>query len=277
VSTQEEELRKLVNGSGFLFQLRVEHEIRKPQRSHRWEVISHEHAWQDPESGTEGFIDLILGNGDDNQRLVIECKRPRDASWVFLVSEDFPRDITRARCQWAFWTPQTQSRAGLFEFRVSPPSPEAEFCIVRGSGEGEKGMLERIAGTLLTSIEALIAEELALAVRRQYSPPRIYYPLIVTTAQLEICRFNREDISLVEGTLPTGNFERVPFIRFRKSLTTKLSPNTSPRDLTQANQDKERTVFIVNATELGNVLTQWRFTKEDRFESFPWSILWKSP
>src|SRR5262249_25748498 len=79
----EEEFRKIVNASGFLFQLRVENEIETTQLDHRWTVLAREHPWQDVASDRNGYIDLVLGKA--NVRLVIECKRTRDADWIFLV------------------------------------------------------------------------------------------------------------------------------------------------------------------------------------------------
>lgn len=59
---------------------------KKTFHSYGWKVISREHAWRNAESGADGFIDIVLGNDvEDNQRFVIECKRPRDASWIFLI------------------------------------------------------------------------------------------------------------------------------------------------------------------------------------------------
>jgi hypothetical protein len=86
VSTVDPDLLKQVNAGGFLLQLRLEEEIRRLRSNQGWEVIAGEHHWMHPETGTFGFIDLIVGCGI--VRLVIECKRPRDGSWIFLAPEE---------------------------------------------------------------------------------------------------------------------------------------------------------------------------------------------
>lgn len=270
--SKEENLRKLVNSSGFLFQLRVEHEILQSFRSHGWQVLTREHAWADAESKVGGFIDLVLENPTNLARIVVECKRPRDANWVFLVPNQMPDDVTRASAQWTSHRvtsdQQLSPMGGWFDFWIIPGSQEAEFCVVRGSGEEDRGMLERLSGNLLVALDCLAREEQAIRAARKFTSPQIYIPFIVTTAQLEVCRVNPEEISLLDGTIPAGNFEPVPFIRFRKSLTTRLSPNARPRDLKEANEDRERTVFVVNASELTNVLKQWQVRKT--IDGYPW-------
>src|SRR5437899_1635740 len=80
-----EDLRKMVNTSGFPFQLGVEREVKETRLRHGWEVLPREHPWRQAESGKSGYIDLILSKGF--ARMVVECKRPRDGTWVFLVPD----------------------------------------------------------------------------------------------------------------------------------------------------------------------------------------------
>src|SRR5690242_14203321 len=79
-------LLALVNSSGFPFQLRIAYEIRHMTPGAGWDIISEEHAWKD-ETGNEGFIDLVVGGNTayDRLRMIMECKRTRNADWVFLV------------------------------------------------------------------------------------------------------------------------------------------------------------------------------------------------
>ncbi len=78
-----EHLLKLVNSSGFLFQERIEEEIRTTHSKHGWKVLVREHRWEIEEPAAGGFIDLVLKRG--NFRLVVECKRLREGHWVFLT------------------------------------------------------------------------------------------------------------------------------------------------------------------------------------------------
>jgi len=74
-------LRRLVDSSGFAFQLAVEDLVRSSGA--RWKVLFSEYAWLHPDRNSEGFIDTVLEK--DRTRLVIECKRTSaDAHWVFL-------------------------------------------------------------------------------------------------------------------------------------------------------------------------------------------------
>lgn len=268
-----EDLRKIVNASGFLFQLRIKDEIHNSFNDHKWEISSHEHPWKDKETGTEGFIDLVIKK--DVFRIIIECKRPRDANWIFLISSKSNNNVIRARCLWTFLKGNIYDpSSGWRNFEVLPFSKEAEFCLIRGQGEKDKPMLERLASNLLNAVDSLAAEELNIRNQQSQYGSRVYFPVIVTTAKLQLCEFNSDEILLEDGTLPytAGQFKIVPYIRFHKSLTTKLSPNYHPPDIMSANQDKERTIFIVNAQELINFLDEWKLNQRKEDMTF-WSSL----
>lgn len=230
-----------MNASGFLLQLTIEERVRAVS-DHRWIVVSREHPWRKPDSQSEGFIDLILQR--DNGRMVIECKRARQAAWVFLVPEELASPVVRARWLWADGRPGLRNVSGWSDLEAIPDSPESSFCVI--TRDPDSSMLERIAGALATSMECLAAEELALA--RDASEPflRIYAGVIVTTAALYTCRHLSASISLRTGELDEATFTSVPAVRFRKSLPTALRALT-PRTLGQASEEAERTIFVVNA------------------------------
>lgn len=71
-------LTRLVNASGFAFQIGLEHQITQSRDQHRWVVMSREH-------------------GSGNLRLVLECKRPRDGTWMFLVPGEAVKEENRVR------------------------------------------------------------------------------------------------------------------------------------------------------------------------------------
>lgn len=261
-------LLNIVNASGFLFQLRVEHEIEKTYKDHSWSVVAREHHWIDPESKADGYIDMVLEKGI--MKIVIECKRLREASWVFLIPEDSKEHVHRARLLWTDIKTEQPNLADWHDFQVAPSSSESAFCVVRGHSDKNKPMLERLCGVVLNSLESLADEESMLK-----STPlgihRVYLPLVVTSAELKMCCFNTVDVDIQKGQLPKSKFQTIPFIRFRKGLTTKIPYGSPPLNLTEANYKKERTVFIVQATKLSEFLKKFTLNKLDDFEDFPWN------
>ncbi len=257
---RKKKLRNIVNASGFLFQLRVEHAIRKSSNQHGWKVVSREHPWEDPESGGEGFIDLVLMH--KAKCMIVECKRPRDASWVFLVPDDSHPEVQQVRCQVADYK-TSQTPLGYWEdLNMEPSSPEAEFCVIRGKDKDSSPILERWSGGLLKALECFAQEELKLAQQNNDLPlVRVYFPVVITTAQLEVCRFKLGDVKLENGTLKDSQFETVPFIRFRKSLTTRLTNGETPKNIEETNQNRERTVLVINASRLSNILQEFRLSR----------------
>ena len=76
VMADQDDTLKQINKSGFPFQLRVEHEIRRTQQEHNWSVASCEHPWTSGDAKSSGFIDIVLSHIQFvTFRLVIECKR----------------------------------------------------------------------------------------------------------------------------------------------------------------------------------------------------------
>jgi hypothetical protein len=67
-----------------------------------------------------------------------------------------------------------------------------------------------------------------------------------------------------------AKFETVPFIRFRKSLTTKVPPLETPETLVEANQESQHTVLVVHADQLTGIL-DWIQMKQPA--AWPWAGL----
>ena len=246
-------LDQLVNASGFLFQLAIEHRIRESTEGHRWHVRAHEYPWRVGDH--EGFIDLVLAKGAG--LLVVECKRARDGVWVFLVPNNRAQPVSSARCLWVAGREQDGATAAEWgEIHCAPGSHEAEFCVVRGGGEGDRALLERLASTLLTSIQALAEEELEILRRKHKGYYGLYLPVIVTNADLQVCCFQPSAVDLGTGDLTNSQFTSVPYIRFRKTLSNEAPANAKPDDLTEAAALRERSVFVVNARNLEQFLSE---------------------
>lgn len=72
----KDSLTDVINNSGFLFQLRLEEEIKKTRPLSpmgEWQQIAREHKWIDTLDGKEGFIDIVLESGDTTSLLLAGC------------------------------------------------------------------------------------------------------------------------------------------------------------------------------------------------------------
>jgi hypothetical protein len=272
------DLLRLINGSGFLFQLRVEDEVRRTSQTHQKHILAREHRWKDEATGEEGFIDLIMTTGT-NGKMVVECKRTRDANWVFLVPTD-ARIVGKANVLWTGTLPNNRKIAAWDNLELNPASFESSFCVIRGQGEGDAPMLERISGILLGASESLAAEELKYPQRVGVQGLRFYFPVIVTNAKLKICRCDFSAVDLSTGTIPGAVFEDVAFLRFAKSMSTRLQSSRPPNNLAESARESQRTVFIMNAETLPtSLLGNWEFyTLEHQPDQiWPWSLpIWNA-
>ena len=121
---EEANLTKLVNASGFAFQMAVEHAVRS-SHGHNFKVISREHAWRDPKHDREGFIDLVLQSS--MVTWAVECKRTKEAKWIFLVDKMKGEPVPHIRCLWVVASGKGQRAAGWDDVNCKPWSPESQF------------------------------------------------------------------------------------------------------------------------------------------------------
>lgn len=249
--------RSIANSSGFPLQLRIAHEANS---SSRWNVLFEEHPWHSSETNNQGFIDLILLEEYRVQAMVIECKRVRQASWVFMIPTVNCRERTHVR----LWT-SDQSSDGWRECGwtdcQSNASYEAKYCAIPGQEQGRRNLLERTASELLESTESFALQEKVLEDKKPESMRsfrRIYIPVIVTTAELKVSCFDPQTISLDKGELPDNTeFTTIPYIRFRKSFTNIISPDSPIDNSRDFHMQSERCVFIVNAENFNSFLESW--------------------
>jgi hypothetical protein len=253
-----------VNASGFPLQIAVADLVARTSQHHRWKVLYAEHAWRHPgESDAAGFIDLVLGTPIGTGVLVLECKRVRDAAWIFLQPGQ-RRSVRECRV-WVKAGAEAAGRPDIFEWcdcKADPVSPEASYCVVPGQGANDRPLLERVGGELVLATEALAHEERDLFVQQDFrSRVRFYACVIVTTARLELCAFDPAKVNLQDGTVPAdATFEVVPFLRFRKQLSTRphsIAANGWDDPHYQLSHAKERTVFVVNAESLEPFLSSF--------------------
>lgn len=252
----EEKLKKNVNSSGFPFQIAVENTINNLSG---WDIMRREYPWQNNETGQNGYIDLIAEK--DFIRLIIECKRVRDSEWIFLCS---PTNLSRSHARfWANAVGGKEKAVGWYDGQVEPSSPEADFCAIMGQ-DHRKPLLENLASELVAATEAFAFEELSFSKGISIS----YFPVIITTAELYVCKFDAKDIQIESGEITSAQFETVPFVRFRKSLTTQVSRFAIKRPmnhLLEVAEAKERTVFVMNASKMKDILGDWKIAQRSIF------------
>jgi hypothetical protein len=253
----DDKLKQIANSSGFPLQIGLENLVNGTSIDHGWKVLYKEHPWESSYSNNSGFIDLVLTYRDNISIMIIECKRVQDSNWIFMLPSDNQARRRQAKVWISRFNTGGKNYFDWYDITASPPSPESEFCVVHGQDNKSKPMLERIAAGLVDATESLAREEYEF-----YKPEniytRLYFNVIVTTADLKLCSFDAGKVSLDTGMIEEAEFRSVPFVRFRKCLSTKPVDQLhlaerSPYHLTRA---KENTVFIVNASHFSEFLKE---------------------
>jgi hypothetical protein len=263
-----EALEKLVNRSGFLFQLAVEDHVRQGLSKHEWEVTAREYPWATADRGRSGFIDFVAER--NNLRCVFECKRTQGGGWIFLVPDD-SADTIALRTLWSAFGQSGARGWGWDDLNFHPRTLRSEFCVVHGASDDDKPMLERISADLVRASESLAREELAMQNRE--CGVFGYIPVIVTNTKLYACRVNPALVDLTSGTLPSSaRFEEVSAIRFRKALPTDLPhPPDNYETIKKGLTLKERSAFVVQVTHLSEWLSSLKEASRQPASQYPWS------
>lgn len=257
--THDSDLLKIANDSGFPLQIAVEHQVTATTASHGWRVRYIEHSWVNQLDGQSGFIDLVLQDRYGTTFLVVECKRVRDATWLFLRSDGADKKRRHSKSWISHYVSGGIKSFGWGDLAIDPPCHEALFCATRGQSTNDKRtMLERIGGELISATEALALEEKDFRPQVE-SPIRFYFNVVVTTADLKVAKFSPENISLSDGTLASAEFEDVPFVRLRKQMSMRetLLTQEDYKDRRDVSYSKENTVFIVRANAILEFLGQF--------------------
>lgn len=244
---------EIINETGYPLQLYVSEAINSTQHQHGWHVMVQEHRWVNSESQDDGYIDIVLEHVSYVVRLIVECKRVR-GSWTFLLPNRDPKLVYAAKFLHAKFPPPDVFKWETAHFK--PESYDAPFCVMEVEGKKDSRTLEKIAGELLLSLESLAVEEARLlSSRNQHSGKKWYVPIIITTANLQVCLFDPKEISAEDGSIQdTQEIKQVDFIRFRKNLTGNSEFQNQKFDLKEAHLENERTVFVVQAKNITNFL-----------------------
>ena len=258
MSTVDPTLRT-ANDSGFPLQIALENQIRLTSEEHGWSVRYSEHSWSTGPGGQSGFIDMVLQNRHHSTFAVVECKRLRDTEWVFLHSDGRAPPERNAKGWISHYAGGGMAHYGWVELAPYPQSVEAHFCAIRGQSSSDRtNLLERVASELITATEALAAEERDWR-HANTETIRFYLNVIVTTAELKVGTFDPLKVSLADGTMPDAEFVSVPFLRFRKQLSTRQMRFTPQQYDGQTNIPylKQHTVFVVRADALPSFLREF--------------------
>lgn len=238
----------LVNRSGFPLQIGIASAVARSERSHGWRVLYQEHSWANQTNNSSGFLDLVLENQYRTVVFLVECKRVLETDWIFLIPSENASNCSFAKA----WVTRLKGDDfkcfdwyGLDSY---PKSLESSFCVM--PKDAPHRMLEKIASELVSATEGFAEEEMTV-IAKQSDALRVYFPVIVTTAKLRVCRFDGDAVSMSDGKVPKLEIEDVPFVRFRKQLSTRIprvemSVDDIPFSLSR---HKERTVFVVNSEE----------------------------
>lgn len=253
----EKRSKTIADSSGFPLQITIANVAKSLEE---WTVLE-ECPWHLPITNSLGYLDLVLNKRTIS--LVIECKRRRETMWVFLIPKKNRSKRSHARLWCTEYSESGINSFGWQDFQVYENSYESEYCAIPGGEQGRLNLLERTASELIEAVEALALQERELREKNPsyYFPSRIYIPVIVTTADLVVSHFVPETISLKGGSLPhDASFEKVPSVRFRKSLTTRL-PVSNLSSIKEAHDATVRTVFIVNAENFKDFLIELSIRK----------------
>lgn len=260
----DKKLTEIVNQSGFPLQIGIAKFISDTGKDHGWKVRYTEHAWKNPTDGTDGFIDLVIENNSSTWVMLLECKRVLESSWIFLKPERDPPNRRHAKAWISHFTNENFRLFDWKDITLEPRCPESGFCVIYGHDQKSKPLIERLGAELVSATKGLASEEKNFLMQRKEGL-RIYFSVIITTAKLKLCQFSPADISLQNGMIKDAKFEDVPFLRFRKQLSTQNVPYATD-DLNDISYAKEHTVFIVHAEAIADFLTAFELDRGAVFQ-----------
>jgi hypothetical protein len=260
------ETKGIINDSGYPLQILIEHLVKTQLHENGWAVLVKEHQWSDPDTGNEGFIDLILGSHQYNIRLIIECKRV-SGKWNFLLpTGTYPSGQTRLLFagRKSIETPWNITWKDGF---INPECEDAVYCVMEVEGKKDNRTLEKYSSELLNALESLAQQETKInnfpniPLKNVQLPPvnaMYYMSIIVTTAKLQKCVIDPLKINIDDGKIDNGIVSQIPFIRFRKNLPSIFeTDNSKITNIKEMNLANERSVFIVQADKFVEFLSRF--------------------
>jgi hypothetical protein len=250
LSEENTPLTRELNNSGFPLQLAVAELVQSNLAGHGWRILYQEHSWINRTADNRsGFIDVVAER--NASVLTIECKRVRDVDWLFAVSPLLQQ--SERVVGWVSMTPNGPSN--WFDGGARPSSVESSICVVRGQNDSRRTMLESVASEAILATEALAIQERPILEGKRYGF-RHYCAAIVTTAKLKVATVDSGLVSIKTGEIGELEWKEVPYLRFAKQLTNHgdCAINRDASDLRYRAAGFERTVFVINSTQLASFL-----------------------
>lgn len=257
---QNEAFAKVINSTGFPLQIGIKRKVQESNTDHQWGIMSMEHPWKHPESGETGYADLILRSRCNTQIMVVECKRMLETEWIFLCPSNTPAQPPSKRYISNTFITQMNNgdvtRFGWEQMQVEPSTYRSEFCGIPKMDNKSTSMLERIGGELVEATEAIAFQEKQIYNNEKLL--RAYHPVIITTANLKVCKFSPASINDT-GEIAECEFEDVPFLRFHKCLGGQLNEPSKSTNLQEVLKEHERTIYVVNSSHLVGFLSEFEY------------------
>jgi len=255
----ENKVKKIVNGSGFPLQIGIQSLVEGSYERHGWRVLFSEHSWVNYETEENGFIDLLLMDKKQKIILNIECKRVKNGKWYFLQSESKLKNRRHAKTHYLHANFGKPKYWGWKDVALEPSTIEAEFCVIGGEdSKASRSMLEKTAANVVQSTEGFSIEDHSYSHKLE-DFERLYFNVIVTTADLFVCNFDPQQINIETGEIDKTNTTEVPYIRFRKQFSTHTTPELSWTETynSEISRNKENTVFVVNSKNIVQFLKEF--------------------
>lgn len=159
---------------------------------------------------------------------------------------------SHAKVAWVATQPPQSALAGWGDIQVYPKSPESDFCVIRGQGEKDRPMLERVAAQVVAASDGLCDDLISLHAKS--TKTKVVIPVVVTNADLVVAQFDPSTMDLAAGEIAGATFKSVPHLRFRKTLGPRSGDlDYEPQELHELALGSVRTVFVVRA----DALTEW--------------------
>lgn len=260
-------LKRLINASGYAFQLAVE-SLAENCSNDGFKVVAREHPWLHSEAGTGGFIDFVVEK--NSVRFLVECKRTTDAEWLFLVPRHDYMAASLFDCYWCSVLEPGKRIADWDPVWLHPKHPISQFCCVRGRGEAQVAYLDNIAAGLVYASEALAAVEATLEKSAFGDRTAVYLPVVVTNATLQVAEFDPTTVDLRSGRLDTCSCEQASVVRYRKAFDPRPPRTSSARSIKEVNERSQRSIMVVNVDHFADLLGALQFVQSN-WSGMPWA------